>query len=162
MFSTLILSTQDTVNLLRIWFWKKNKLDQKLIKSVNSKTKPIFRLLNWSKVLKSNQTFCCIVRTKKSTHMILSSKCRNKRLQYCDWWTELFWSTIKSDIRRYGNIQKIAVDQGDDYTTGCLLVYLYFKEHCRRVTINLSKQQFCDTDPKVIQQYPILELAQPL
>ena len=73
-----------------------------------------------------------------------------------------FYQPLKSDIRRYGEFQKIAIDQGGDYTTGCLLVYLYFKENCWRITINLSKQQFCDTDRKVIQQYPILELAQPL
>ena len=26
----------------------------------------------------------------------------------------------------YENIRKFATDQGDDYTTGCLLDYLYF------------------------------------
>ena len=41
-----------------------------------------------------------------------------------------FYQPLKSDIRRYGDFQKIAIDQGDDYTTGCLLVYLYFKENC--------------------------------
>ena len=29
--------------------------------------------------------------------------------------------------QRYDNIQKIATSQGDDYTTGCLQEYLYFK-----------------------------------
>ena len=32
-------------------------------------------------------------------------------------------------MRTYDNIQKIATDQGDEYTTGCLLDYSYFKKH---------------------------------
>ena len=35
---------------------------------------------------------------------------------------------VKSDIRTSGNIQKIATGQEDDYATGCLLDYPYFKE----------------------------------
>ena len=32
-------------------------------------------------------------------------------------------------LRTYDNIQKIATGQGDDYTTGCLLDYLHFKNY---------------------------------
>ena len=41
----------------------------------------------------------------------------------------------------YDNIRKIATDQGDDYTTGCLLDYPYFKQHFKLITIDLRKQQ---------------------
>ena len=41
-------------------------------------------------------------------------------------------------MRTYGNIRKIAKDQGDYYTTGCLLYYNHFKEH-KMIAINLSK-----------------------
>ena len=41
----------------------------------------------------------------------------------------------------YDNIRKIATDQGDDYTTGCLLDYPYFKKHFKLITIDLRKQQ---------------------
>ena len=34
---------------------------------------------------------------------------------------------VKNDMRTYDNIRKIAVSQGDDYKTGCLLDYAYFK-----------------------------------
>ena len=37
------------------------------------------------------------------------------------------------------NIQKIAIGQGDDYTTGCLLDYIYFKDYYRMIAIDLSK-----------------------
>ena len=40
----------------------------------------------------------------------------------------------------YYNIRKTATGQGDDYTTGCLLDYLYFKEYYKLVEITLYKQ----------------------
>ena len=42
--------------------------------------------------------------------------------------------------------------QGDDYATGCILDFIYFKEHYNVIAIDLSKQQKLDTDPKAIQQ----------
>ena len=47
---------------------------------------------------------------------------------------------------------KIATGQGDDYTTGCLLVYSYFEDHYEMIAIDLSKQQVLDADPRAIQQ----------
>ena len=38
------------------------------------------------------------------------------------------------------NIRKIATGQGDDYTTGCLLDYTYFKKYYKMIAIDLSKQ----------------------
>ena len=52
----------------------------------------------------------------------------------------------------YENIRKIATGQGDDYTTGCLLDYSYFKNHYKMIAIDLSKQQSLDADPRTIQQ----------
>ena len=40
-----------------------------------------------------------------------------------------FDQPINSMTKTYENIRKIAAGQGDDYTTGCLLVYSYFKNH---------------------------------
>ena len=50
------------------------------------------------------------------------------------------------------NIRKIATGQGDDYTTGCLLDYIYFKNYYKMIAVDLSKQQALDADPKAIQQ----------
>ena len=55
-------------------------------------------------------------------------------------------------IKIYENIGKIATGQGDDYTTGCLLDYSYFKDYYKMIAIDLSKQQVIDADPRVIQQ----------
>ena len=51
-----------------------------------------------------------------------------------------FDQPVKSDMRTYDNIRKIATGQGDDYTTGCLLNYPYFKDHYNMIAIDLSKQ----------------------
>ena len=38
--------------------------------------------------------------------------------------------------------------QGDDYTTGCLLDNVYFKNHYKMIAIDLNKQQKFDPDQK--------------
>ena len=64
----------------------------------------------------------------------------------------VFDQPINSDLKRYENIRRIATVQGDDYTTGCLLDYSYFKENYRMIAIDLSKQQALDADPRAIQE----------
>ena len=44
-----------------------------------------------------------------------------------------FDQLVKSDMRTYDNIQNITTDQGHDYKTGCLLDYLYFKNHFKMI-----------------------------
>ena len=63
-----------------------------------------------------------------------------------------FDQPVKSSMRTYDNIQKIAKGQGDDYTTGCLLDYNYFNKQYKMIAIDLSKQQALDADQKAIQQ----------
>ena len=55
-------------------------------------------------------------------------------------------------IKTYENIRKITTGQGDDYTTGCLLDYSYFKKYYKMIDIDLRKQLALDADPKAIQQ----------
>ena len=63
-----------------------------------------------------------------------------------------FDQAIDSMTKTYKNIRKIAIGQGYDYTNGCLLDYTYFKENCKLIAIDLSKQQELDADPRAIQQ----------
>ena len=51
----------------------------------------------------------------------------------------LFDQPINSLNKTYENIRRIATGQGDDYTTGCLLDYSYFKGHYKLIAIDLSK-----------------------
>ena len=60
--------------------------------------------------------------------------------------------TSKKNKITYENIRKIANGQEDDYTTGCLLDYTYFRDIYKMIAIDLSKQQALDIDPKAIQQ----------
>ena len=64
----------------------------------------------------------------------------------------IFDQPINNDFKTYENIRKIATGKGDDYTTGCLLDYSYFKENYKMIAVDLSKQQALDTDPRAIQQ----------
>ena len=63
-----------------------------------------------------------------------------------------FNQPINNMNKTYENIRKIATGKGDDYTTGCLLDYPYFKENYKMIAIDLSKQQALDVDPWKIQQ----------
>ena len=51
-----------------------------------------------------------------------------------------FDQAIKDNKMTYDNIRKIATGQEDDYTTGCLLDYPYFKDSYK-IAVDLSKQQ---------------------
>ena len=63
-----------------------------------------------------------------------------------------FDQPINSDLKTYDNIRKISTGKVDDYTTGCLLDYIYFKNYNKMIAIDLSKQQALDAEPKAIQQ----------
>ena len=64
----------------------------------------------------------------------------------------LFDQPVKNNKKTYETTRKIATGQGDDYTTGCLLDYPYFKDTYKIIAIYLSKQQALDADPRAIQQ----------
>ena len=55
-------------------------------------------------------------------------------------------------MKQYDEVRKVSTGQGDDYTTGCLLDFAYFKKNFRLIAADLSKQKALDVDPRVIQQ----------
>ena len=59
---------------------------------------------------------------------------------------------INDQIKKYDEIRKIATEKGDDYTTGCLLDYQYFKDHYQLIAVDLSKEKELDADPRAIEQ----------
>ena len=67
-------------------------------------------------------------------------------------WKIIYDQAIDSDIKRYEEIRKLETGQGEDYATGCLLVYEYIKNHYRLIAVNLSRQKDLDADPKAIRQ----------
>ena len=63
-----------------------------------------------------------------------------------------FDQPVKNDKLTYENFRKITIGHRDDYTTGYLLDYTYFKKYYKMIAIDLSKQEVLDVDPKAIQQ----------
>ena len=64
---------------------------------------------------------------------------------------------INDQIQKYDEIRKIATGKGDDYTTGCLLDYQYFKDHYQLIAVDLYKQKELDADTRAIQQIEFYE-----
>ena len=63
----------------------------------------------------------------------------------------LYDKSVKNNKATYENIKKLATLQGDDYTRGCLLDYMYFKNYFKLIAVDLSKQKALDPDLKAIQ-----------
>ena len=59
---------------------------------------------------------------------------------------------INNLIKQYSKVRKILTGHGDDYTTGCLLDFAYFKNNYRLIAADLSKQKVLDADLRAIQQ----------
>ena len=59
---------------------------------------------------------------------------------------------IESDVEKYRELKKVIIGKGQDYTTGSLLDYYYFKNYYKLVAVDLSKQKELDADPRAIQQ----------
>ena len=55
-------------------------------------------------------------------------------------------------IKQYDEVKKVSTRHADDYTTGSLLDYAYFKDNYRLIAVDLSKQKSLDADPRAIQQ----------
>ena len=145
------------VNLLL--FWSK---DAKLLQQLKSGFK---KTINWNKYESDPKTFA---KNRYLKHLInpsfpgvnrlfvLSFENEDNRKSHSTYYLpkveikdysvmidgrNVFDQRINSMTKTYENIRNIATGQGDDYTTGCLLGYSYFKENYRMIAIDLSKQQ---------------------
>ena len=47
---------------------------------------------------------------------------------------------VKTNLRSYNSKWKVAIGQGDDHTTSCLLGYNYFEDYYKVIAMDLSKQ----------------------
>ena len=64
-----------------------------------------------------------------------------------------FYDQPINDItNQFDEVRKVLTWYGDDYTNGCLLDYAYFKDNCRLIAVDLSKQKALDAYPRAIQQ----------
>ena len=59
---------------------------------------------------------------------------------------------IENDVEKYRELKRLMLGKGEDYITGSLLDFDYFKKHYKLVAVDLSKQKELDADPRAIQQ----------
>ena len=129
------LSTQDNTNLLpqlksgfkRIISWNKYLPKPELLvqnANLNHLVEPNFQVVNRIFVLAfeddaqriSNKRYYLPNVEVKDYSVMIDGK-------------NFFDQSVKNDKVTYENIRKIDTGQGDDYTTGCLLDYIYFKKN---------------------------------
>ena len=65
---------------------------------------------------------------------------------------EIFMIKQLMIIKQFDEVRKVSTGQGDDYTTGYLLDLSYFRDNCRLIAVDLSKQKALDADPRAMQQ----------
>ena len=152
------LSTQDNAKLLqklksgfkRTIYWNEYKSSLKTFSQnryLNYLINPIFQGVNRLFVLSfENEN----ERTSHSTYYLPKVEIKDCNVMIHG--RNFFDQPINSMNKTYENIRRIAIDQGDDYTTGCLFDYSYFKENCTSIAIDPSKQHALDVDPRAIQQ----------
>ena len=86
---------------------------------------------------------------------------QNVEIKYCNVMINgenFFDQPIKNNKLTYQNFRKIATGQGDDYTTGCLLDYPYFKDSYKMIAVDLSKKQTLDADPKQFNKLTLQQI----
>ena len=49
---------------------------------------------------------------------------------------------INDQIKKYDEIRKVATGKEDNYTTGCLLDYQYFKDHYQLITVDYLNKKY--------------------
>ena len=167
------LSTKDTTNLTkqlnegfkRSVQWNEYKVDFKNGQATNNFSKLLdasFQGVNRLFVLAFNNTF-----TKDARNNEVDNVNRVKRNDYRKYYLprvkinkynvliddrNFYDQPISDQTRKYDEIRKTVLGKGDDYSTGYLLDYKYFKENYQLIAIDLSKQKELDVDPRAIQQ----------
>ena len=155
----ITLSTQDNTKLLqqlklgfkRVVNWNKYLSKQELLAqnpNLNHLVESNFQGVNRLFVLAfQNET----QRTSHSGYYLPNVEIKNYNVMING--ENFFDQPTKNNKVTYENFRKIAATgQGDDYTSGCLLDYPYFKDTYKMIEVDLSKQQELNADPRAIQQ----------
>ena len=74
-------------------------------------------------------------------HKISDKRCYIPNVEIKDYNVMIDGKPVRNDKVTYENIRKIAIGQGDDYTTGCLLDYTCLKKYYKMIAIDLSKSK---------------------
>ena len=152
------LSTQDNSKLLRqlksgfkrVINWNKYLSKPELLRrnpNLNHLIEPSFHGINRLFVLAfENDT----QRTSAKGYYLPNVEIKDYNIMITG--ENFFDQPVKDNKVTYKDIRKIATGKGDDYKTGCLLDYPYFKDSYEMIAVDLSKQQALDADPRANQQ----------
>ena len=154
----ITLSTEDNIKLLkqlesrfkRTINW--NKYQSKLAQKIQNRYLDILINPNLDRV---NRLFVLLFQSKDDRNVrtrFFRPKVEIKDYNVVIHGKHFFGQPIKNDKISNNNIQNISAGQGGDCTNGFLLVYIYFKEHYKLISIDLSKQLKLAADPKALQQ----------
>ena len=156
--SVITLSTQDNSKLLqqlksgfkRVTNWNNYLSKPELLaqnQNLNYLTEPSFQGENRFFVIAFvNYT----QKTSHSGYYLPNVEIKNYNIMING--ENFFDKPIKNNKVTYENIRKICTGSGDDYTTGSLLDYPYFKDSYKMIAVDISKQQALNADPRAIQQ----------
>ena len=103
--------------------------------NVNVPNKPINNTNN--RVLRNSHTKYFLPRVNITNYDVLIDR-RN-----------FYNQPINDLVKQYA---KTETELGENYTTGCLLDYQYFKDHYNLIAVDLSKEKEWDADSRAIQQ----------
>ena len=90
------------------------------------------QLIGFKYMLETNSTIYWVIEKSKETIL------------------EFYKGTVKV-YEKYRELKKVKIGKGEDYTTGSLFDYDYFKKNYKLVAVDLSKQKELDADPRAIQ-----------
>ena len=148
------LSTKDSINLAK-------QLSEGFKRSVywnNYQTKPAIVIEKWTNIYELlNASFQGIRRLFVLAYVVTTGAANDPRGEIKNYdvlidGRNFYDQPINDLIKQYDEIRKVSTGYGDDYTTGCLLDYAYFKDNYRLIAVDLSKQKALDADPRAIQQ----------
>ena len=147
------LSTQDNSKLLqqltsgfkRVISWNKYLSKPELLaQNLNLKqlVEPSFQRVNRLLALENNTQ-----RTSAKSYYLPNVELNNYNFMING--ENVLRQPVKNNKVTYENIRKIATGQKDNYTTGCLLDYPYFKDSYKMIAVDLSKQQALDAEQQI-------------
>ena len=131
-----------------------NKDNVKLIKQLNQGFKIVFLAFNNTTANVAdnqiNNTNNRVIRDSHRKHFLSREDITNFHVLIDG--RNFYDQPIRDQIKKYDEIREGAPKQGDNYTSGCLLNYQYFRDHYQLITVNFRKQVELDADPRAIQQ----------
>ena len=148
--------TQDNAKLLQQLksSFKRTVNEEKNQSKKNKNDNSTFTSLNWSRLNRINRRFVLSFenktdRTVNAVYYLLNVAIKDYNMIDGQ---NLFDQPVKSNIKTFDNIKKIAIGLEDDYTTACMIDYPYFKDHYMIAAIDVTKKQAFNADPKTTQQ----------